>query len=110
MTTMTKSALDLARTALAIGKQGLSPFSTKFSRRDFNQAQHFAMLSLRQFFKADYRKTTQMISEWSDLREVLELQKVPHWTTLEKAHKRLLKKGVSIDCSTLSPSMPTAAA
>jgi hypothetical protein len=110
MPTMTKSALDLARTALTIGTAGLAPYSGKFSRRDFQQAQHFAMLALRQFFKADYRKTTQMISEWSDLREVLELRKVPHWTTLEKAHKRLLKKGVSIDCSTLFPTMPIVAA
>lgn len=110
MPTMTKSALDLARTALAIGKQGLAAYSTKFSRQDFTQAQHFAMLVLRQFFKADYRKTTQMICEWSDLREILELKKVPHYTTLQKAHDRLLKKGVSIDCSTLSLTAPDPAA
>jgi hypothetical protein len=110
MPTMTKSALDLAKMALSIGKAGLSPYSTKFSRQDFIQAQHFAMLALRQFFQADYRKTTQMISEWSELRQALELEKVPHWTTLEKAHKRLLKKGVSMDFSTLSSFEPSAAA
>ena len=110
MPTMTKSALDLARTALSIGMKALAPYSSKFSRRDFIQAQHFAMLAVRQFFQADYRKTTQILSEWSDLREVLELKKVPHWTSLQKAHQRLLKKGVSIDCSTLSSMAPTAAA
>lgn len=110
MPTMTKSALDLAKTALAIGKGGLKPYSTKYSRKDFIQAQHFAMLALRQFFKADYRKTTELISEWSELRSVLELEKVPHFTTLQKAHQRLLKKGVSIDSSTLSPMSPTEAA
>lgn len=110
MPTMTKSALDLARTALEIGNQGLAPYSNKFSRRDFVQAQHFAMLALRQFFQADYRKTTEMISEWSDLREVLELVEVPHYTTLQKAHQRLLKKGVSMDFSTLFPTLPTKAA
>ena len=99
MRTMTKSPLELARTALTVGKQALQPYSTKFSRKDFVQAQLFAILTIRQFLKADYRKTVPMISEWSDLREVLELTKVPHWTTLEKAHKRLLKKGVSIDSS-----------
>lgn len=110
MPTMTKSALDLGRTALRIGKEALAPYSSKFSRKDFLQAQLFAMLVLRQFFRADYRKTTQLISEWSDLRAVLELEKVPHDTTLEKAHKRLLKKGASIDCWTLSPSTPTVVA
>ena len=110
MPTMTKSALDLARTALSIGTQALAPYSSKFSRRDFIQAQHFAMLAVRQFFQADYRKTTQILSEWSDLREILELKKVPHWTSLQKAHQRLLKKGVSIDCSTLPSTAPTVAA
>lgn len=101
MPTMTKSPLEFARLALSVGKKSLAPYSTKYSRKDFIQAQHFAMLALRQFFKADYRGTVQMIAEWTDLREVLELQQVPHWTTLEKAHKRLLKKGVSIDSLTL---------
>lgn len=110
MPTMTKSAIDLARTALEIGQKGLAPYSSKFSRQDFTQPQLFALLALRQFFKADYRKTSQMVAEWSDLREVLALEKVPHWTALQKAHQRLLKKGVSMDCSTLSPISPTAAA
>ena len=110
MPTMTKSALDVARAAFSIGKEGLAPYSNKFSRQDFVQAQLFAMLALRQFFKADYRKATEMLSEWSDLRKVLELEKVPHYTTLQKAHQRLLKKGVSIDCSTLSPTRPAAVA
>ena len=101
MPTMTQSPLECARLALLIGKTSLSPYSTQYSRKDFVQAQLFAMLALRQFFKADYRGTVQMIAEWSDLREVLELTKVPHWTTLEKAHQRLLKKGASIASSTL---------
>ena len=99
MPTMTKSAIDLARTALETGRAALSEYSSKFSRQDFTQPQLFALLALRQFFKADYRKTSQMVAEWSDLRQVLGLEKVPHWTALQKAHQRLLKKGVSIDCS-----------
>ena len=101
MSTMTRSPLELARLAFSIGKESLSPYSGKFSRKDYVQAQHFALLSLRLYFKVDYRRAVQMVAEWSELREILELKKVPHWTTLEKAHKRLLKKGVSIDSSTL---------
>lgn len=97
MTTMTKSPLEFARQALSTGKESLAPYSDKHSRKDFIQAQLFAMLALRQYFKTDYRGAMQMVKEWSDLREVLELRKVPHWTTLQKAHQRLLKKGVSID-------------
>jgi len=110
MRSMTKSPLDLAREAYAVGKSGLSEFSSKFSRKDFRQAQLFALLVMRQFFNADYRKTMQMVLEWSDLREVLELQKVPHWTTLEKAEKRMIKKGLSTGCSILYSIEPSSAA
>ena len=110
MRTMTKSALDLAKTALEVGKKSLETYSSKYSRKDFTQAQLFALLSLRDFFKADYRKTTQIVEEWSDLREALQLLKVPHWTTLEKAGKRMLKKGASSASSTAnSTSLETAA-
>ena len=110
MRSMTKSPLDLAREAYDIGKKALPEFSSKFSRQDFRQAQLFALLVLRQFFNADYRKTMQMLLEWSDLREALDLQKVPHWTTLEKAEKRLLKKGLSPDCLSLYSPSPEIAA
>lgn len=110
MRSMTKSPLQLAREALEVGQEGLAPYSSKFSRRDFVQAQLFAILVLRQFFQADYRKIRQIALEWSDLRQMLQLQKVPHWTTLQKAEARLLKKGLSSACSALYSSAPSSAA
>jgi len=110
MRSMTKSPLDLVKMALSIGKQGLSLYSCPVSRKDFTQPQLFALLVLRQFIQADYRKTVHFVAEWAELREALDLKKVPHWTTLEKAHKRLLKKGDSIDSSIRSAIEPTAAA
>jgi len=107
---MTKSPIDLAKMALSIGRQGLAMYSCSRSRKDFTQAQLFALLALRQFFQSDYRKTVKFVEEWSELRETLELEKVPHWTTLQKAHARLLKKGASIDSSIRSVIEPTAAA
>lgn len=99
---MTKSPLALARLALAVGQGALPPYSSKFSRRDFIQAQHFAVLVLKEALKTDFRGIQQILIEWSDLRQVLKLESVPHWTTLEKAEKRLLKKGVSSDSFTAS--------
>lgn len=110
MRTMTKSPIDLARLALSIGRQGLAMYSCPNSRKDFTQAQLFALLALRQFFQSDYRKTVKFVEEWAELRETLELQKVPHWTTIQKAHARLLKKGASTDSSIRSVIEPTAAA
>ena len=110
MRSMTKSPLALAKEAFEVGRHGLSEYSSKFSRHDFVQAQHFAMLVLRQFFQADYRKMYQMALEWSDLRNVLQLTRVPHWTTLQKAEARLLKKGLSSACSALYSIEPSSAA
>ncbi len=105
---MTKSPVALVKEALAIGQSGLAAYSSHFSRKDFTQAQLFSILVLKQFLKTDYRGMVQMLRDFSDLRKVLKLKKVPHYTTLQKAEARLLKKGLSSSCLTLY-SVPRAA-
>jgi hypothetical protein len=94
----TKSPLQLAQVAYAIAKEALARYSSPYSRRDFTQAQLFALLALRQFFQTDYRGIVQLVGEFSELRRVLELEQVPHFTTLQKAERRLLKKGALTGC------------
>ena len=77
---MTKSTLSLAKEALATAKRTLPKYSAVRSRKDFTQHQLFSILVVRQ---------------WSELRKVLRLRRVPHYTTLQKAHARILKKGLS---------------
>src|SRR5512135_690175 len=92
---MTKSPLALARTALATAKIALLPYSSRFSRHDYTQHQLFALLSLREFLKVDYRGLEQILREWVELRNTLGLKKVPDHSTLQKAATRLLEKS---DC------------
>ena len=92
---MTRSPNALARMAVRVSKRALSAYSGKFSRRDFTQHQLLAMLALKLFFKTDYRGIVEILSDSSDLRSILKIDKVPHYTTLQKAHARLLKKGSS---------------
>jgi len=108
MRSMTKSPMALAREALKVGQEGLPRYSSPFSRRDFTQGQLFAILVLRQFFKTDYRGVVQLLHDFSDLRETLELQKLPHYSTLCYAEKRLLKKGLSTGCLQPHSGAPTA--
>ena len=89
---LTKSPLALAKEALAAATEVLGPYSHPFSRHDFTQAQVFAILVLRQFFQTDYRGIVALLADSSDLRKVLSLNKLPHFTTLQKAQHRLLKK------------------
>ena len=110
MRSMTKSPLALAKEALEVGRSGLARYSSRFSRRDFTQPQLFAILALRQFFKTDYRGVVELLADLSDLRKALRLTKVPHYSTLCYAEKRLLKKGLWSRLCRLSSIEPTAAA
>ena len=90
MRSMTKSAIRIAREALAVGRQTFLPYGSQTSRHDFTQAQLFALLVLRQFLRTDYRGLVTLVAEWQELWKVLRLQKVPHYSTLAYAARRLL--------------------
>ncbi len=90
---MTKSPLKLARMALSVARESIPAYSSKFSRKDFTQHQHFALMALREFLKTDYRGLEQMLKDWAELREALGLEKVPDHSTIQKAAERLLERG-----------------
>lgn len=96
--TMTKSALALAKTALQIAKKALPAYSHRNSPKKFTQHQLFAVLVLREFFHFDYRGLEQLLKDWSDLRDILDLKAVPDYSTLCYAQERLLKKGLLSVC------------
>jgi Transposase DDE domain len=80
----------VARRALGAAAYALRPYSHKFSPKVFTQRQLFACLVLKVFFKTDYRGISTMLSDLADLRDALLLNRVPHFTTLHKACRRLL--------------------
>jgi hypothetical protein len=77
--------------ALAIGAQVLRPYSHPCSPKKFTQPQLFACLVVKTFFKTDYRGIAQLLIDLPDLVRTLELRHVPHFTTFQKALKRLVK-------------------
>jgi hypothetical protein len=87
----TRSPVALARTALAAAQAAIPAYSSKYSRKDFTQHQLVACLMLKSFFNTDYRGLIALLQDFSDLRNVLRLQQVPHYSTLCKADKRLGK-------------------
>ena len=95
MVSTSKSTLAVAREALAAGTRALPAYSNRFSRRDFTQAQLFAVVTVKHFMQLDYRGVAQLLSEWSELRQCLKLPRVPHYSTLCYAERRLFKKGAS---------------
>jgi len=101
---MGKSPKLLVRAALDVGGKVLPPYSHPNSPKKYTQAQLFAILVLREFFGMDYRLTQELLLEWEELREELGIKEVPHYTCLQKAEQRLLKKGASI-VSLMQPSL-----
>ena len=90
---MTKSALRLASTALAIGERVLPRYGRPHAPHYYTQPQLFALLALRSFWDLDYRATVARVAEWRDLQRVLGLRQVPHYSTLCYAEHRLLAGG-----------------
>ena len=95
---MTKSPLAVARTALEAAREALPAYSSKYSRHDYTQHQHFALLTLREFLRVDYRGLEQILREWTELRKILGLAKIPDHSTMQKAAERLLTKGGPMPC------------
>jgi hypothetical protein len=87
---MTKSAARVAHEALAVGRRTFPTYAGRTSRHDVTQAQLFALLVLRQFLRTDYRGLVTLVAEWQELRKGLGLRKVPHYSTLAYAARRLL--------------------
>jgi len=91
---MAKSPVRLAKEAVKVARQALPRYSNRFSRRDFTQAQLFAILALRQLVKTDYRGMVQILEGSSDLGKALGLKNAPHYSTLRYTQRRL-EKGLS---------------
>jgi hypothetical protein len=90
MSKLTKSPVAVATRALGAGKLGLRRYGHMFSPKKYTQPQLFACLVLKVFFKTDYRGIAQLLIDLAELRRAVELEQVPHFTTLQKACRRLL--------------------
>src|SRR3984957_21137268 len=85
-----KSPRKVAMVALAAGKEAFSDYSHVYSPHKFTQPQLFACLVLKEFEKKDYRGVCQLLEDCPSLSQAIELRSIPHFTTLQKASRRLL--------------------
>jgi len=85
-----KSPKAVARAALVAAQRVLPFYTHPNSPKKFTQHQLFACLVLKNFLKTDYRGVVAHLADHPALREVLGLDCVPHFTTLQKASRHLL--------------------
>ena len=76
--------------ALATAERALPLYSHRNSPKTFTQHQLFGCLVLKSFLKTDYRGVAAHLADCPSLVETLGLSRVPHYTTLQKAARRLL--------------------
>jgi len=88
--TTSKSPKAVALAALAAARRGLPAYAHKNSPKKFTQHQLFACLVLKNFWRTDYRGVVAQLLDNPSLIQVLALRSIPHFTTLQKAARRLL--------------------
>ena len=91
---MSKSPNAVAEQAMATARRSLPAYGARRSPKKFTQHQHFAIAALRQFFRTDYRGIAAILADSIELRRVLNLKQVPHFSTLAYAEKRLFRGGL----------------
>lgn len=69
----------------------MKKYSHRFSPKKFTQPQLFACLVLKEFLRLDYRKLAETLKDCGDFQRAIELETVPHFTTFQKASRRLLR-------------------
>lgn len=90
MSSASKSPRRILQTALLIGELSLSRYAHRYSPKKFTQPQLFACLVLKEFMLCDYRKLAALLADCPDLCGAIQLETVPHFTTFQKAARRLL--------------------
>jgi hypothetical protein len=83
--------MDVARNALALAKKHLPLYANRYSPKTYTQPQLFVCLVLKTFFRKDYRGLSILLEDFEPLKLYLGLKRVPHFTTLHKASRRLLR-------------------
>ena len=81
--------------AYRVGQRSLPSRWHRFSPKTYSPAQLFACLVLKAFFRCDYREMEAILIDCPELCNAIELKKVPDYSTLCKAEKRLLDKGMT---------------
>ena len=80
---------------MSVANATLPDYAHQFSPRKYTQPQLFACLVLKTFLKTDYRGVAVHLDEHAELRAVIGLAVVPHFTTFQKASRRLLRRPIA---------------
>ena len=90
MATTSKSPKDVLVSAYQVAQKALKAYSHRYSPKKFTQHQLFAVLVFKNFLRTDYRGVVKHLEDCKALADAIDLKTIPHFTTLQKASRRLL--------------------
>jgi hypothetical protein len=79
----------LTATMNAIRESKIPLYSSKFSRKDYNQHQLLALLVFKEYLGARYREIIELIEVMNMIQIHLGIARIPHFTTLNKFSSRI---------------------
>lgn len=88
--TTCKSPKKVLLEAWNTAQRALPAYAHRYSPKTFTQHQLFACLVLKNFLKTDYRGVVANLQDCPALAATIGLKQIPHFTTLQKASRRLL--------------------
>lgn len=79
-----RKILDVVRLSMRAARACVSQYSYIKSGHDFTQPQLITSLVLRAYLRTTYRGVVELLAETPDVREAMGLERLPHFTTLQK--------------------------
>ena len=73
----------------AVRLTGVPEYSSPYSRKDFTQHQLLMLLLFKEYLGAHYRDFVQLVEIMGIIQEQLQLEEIPHYSTLCKFSKRV---------------------
>ena len=64
-------------------------YSSKFSKKTYNQHQLLILILLKEYLSEDYRDTVELVDLMNEIKQRINLNSIPHFTTLHKFSQRI---------------------
>jgi transposase len=85
--------IKFVETAWGVVRSAIKKYSSKYSKKKYTQQQHLMILLLKKYLKMHYRDVIDILKELPEVRKVIGLKYIPHFTT---PNKFLLRLGIDV--------------
>ena len=86
--------INFVKTSLEVIRNSHVPLrSSKFSKKKYTQHQLLTLIILKEKIGKDYRDFTELLPNLTTITDIIQLEEIPHYTTLQK----FLQFSVAVD-------------